>query len=386
MKVLVDCVPILAGGGVQVAIALLANLRAQSEVAWTAVVPSRVMEAFPPALASDSRITAVGRRSQLDRVWLTSRLRRIERKAAPNVVFTVFGPPFFRSRAPQLVGFALPHLIYERDALMPQETFKDRIGDRLRCKLFRRADHLVVETETARVRLARRLGIPLSRVSVVPNSFNPLLERIADIDTRPPATFAVLIPSAYYWHKNLEIVPEVAAQMRRRDPGLDFVFRLTLAPGSPEWLAIADKARKLGVKDRVSTLGVVKITELARAYADASAVYLPTLREVSTAVYPESFFFRRPLVTADMDFARELCGEAAIFVPPRDAAATAERLIELARSAALRAHLVSKGDGQLVAGYPAPAGKLQMQLELLAQVAAGTAGADQGSDNAGKQD
>jgi glycosyltransferase involved in cell wall biosynthesis len=371
MRVLVDCVPILAGGAIQVAIGVLSGLSRQSAISWNAIVPAAIRDALPTELAHDPRVIQVNRRSQADRIWLTNRLHRLEREFAPDVVFTVFGPPFFRSRAPQLAGFALPHLIYARDALMPQETFKDRLGDLLRRALLRRADHLVVETETARVRLARCLGVPPTRISVIPNSFNPLLERGAEMDAPPPGPFAVLIPSAYYWHKNLEIVPHVAAEMGRLDPGLDFVFRLTLDPASPEWLAIAGTAHKLGVENRVSTLGVVKITALGRAYADASAVYLPTLREVSSAVYPESFFFRRPLVTTDMDFARELCGNAAALVAPRDPAAAAERLIALARSPGLRMQLVKAGERQLAAGYPTPAVKLQMQLELLAQVAAG---------------
>jgi glycosyltransferase involved in cell wall biosynthesis len=376
MKVLVDCVPVLTGGGVQVAIALLSGLRGQPEIGWRAVLPSQVLALLPPDLAADSRIMAVSRKSQLDRIWLTGRLHRIEREEAPDAVFTIFGPPFFRARAPQLVGFALPHLIYDRDALMPRATLKDRLGDWLRCTLLRRADHLVTETETARQRLGRRLGVPLARISVIPNGVNPLLERPADLDAPRPGPFAVLIPSAFYWHKNLEIVPAVAAEMRRRDPGLDFVFRLTLDPRSPEWTALATSAQKLGAGSQLTTLGVVKITALASAYAATSAVYLPSLREISTAVFPESFFFRRPLVAADMDFARELCGDAALFVPPRNAAAAAEQLIALAHSQALRARLIEAGERQLAEAYPTPAGKLRMQLDLLARLAAGELATD----------
>jgi Glycosyltransferase Family 4 len=177
VKLLVDCVPILVGGGVQVSIAFLVNLYARSDIEWSAVLPCRMLEALPPELAYDPRISFVRRNSQADRIWLTNRLRRLEREAAPDVVFTIFGPPFFRPRAPQLTGFALPHLIYERDALMPAETLKDRLGGHLRRKLFRRADHLVVETEVARVRLAKCLGRQLTDISVVPNALNPLLRR-----------------------------------------------------------------------------------------------------------------------------------------------------------------------------------------------------------------
>jgi hypothetical protein len=375
MKVLVDCVPLVSGGGVQAAVAILAGLLRQSAVSWNAVVPHALRAALPDEFAADVRVTFVQRRSQADRVWLTNRLRQIERDFAPSVVFTVFGPPFFRPRAPQLTGFALPHMLYDRDSLMPRATIVNRFGDMLRRALFRRAGHLVVETETARQLLAHRLDIPLARISVIPNSFNPLLVRTPEMETPPPGPFGILIPSAYYWHKNLEMVPEVAADMRRLDPGLDFVFRFTLDPRIPQWAAIMGRARALGVERHLATLGTVKITALAQAYAASSAVFLPTLREVSTAVYPESFYFRRPLVTTDMDFARELCGNAAAFAAPRDAGDAACKLAGLARSQQRRAQLVSAGERQLAAGYPTPAEKLRMQLELLAKVAAGATSA-----------
>ena len=128
MKVLIDCISSTVGGGVQVAIGVLAGLARQSTVYWMAIAPRAVRPVLPETLAADPRTLFVSRRSQADRVWLTPRLHRIECAVAPDVVFTVFGPPFFRPRAPHLVGFALPNLIYDRDAQMPGNGLIGRIG------------------------------------------------------------------------------------------------------------------------------------------------------------------------------------------------------------------------------------------------------------------
>lgn len=82
--------------------------------------------------------------------------------------------------------------------------------------MFRRADHLVVETETFRTRLSRRLGIP-GKISVIRNSGNPLLLHEVVAHDAPTKRFGFLIPSAYYRHKNLEITPMVGAAMRQLD-------------------------------------------------------------------------------------------------------------------------------------------------------------------------
>jgi glycosyltransferase involved in cell wall biosynthesis len=121
--------------------------------------------------------------------------------------------------------------------------------------------------------------------------------------------------------------------------------------------------------DRITSLGVLPLEALGRAYAAASLVFLPTLREASTAVYPEAFHFRRPLVTSDLDFAHELCGDAAAFVPPLDPIATARTITGIAADRAWAERLIDAGERQLAAGYPSPARKLEMQLNLLERLA-----------------
>lgn len=375
MKLLVDCVPLSTGGGVQVAVSFLTNLRRQTDVVWHAVLPETLAPQLPAEIAADARLTFLPKGRRLRRLSLVTKLRRAEEAFGPDVVFTVFGPAYFRARAPHVVGFALPNLIYERTRPLPPATYSTRLLDWVRCILLRRADHIVVETEIVRQRLAPRLRIDAKRISVIGNSINPMLERHGEDfnDTGTTAglgsRFTVFTPSAYYPHKNLEIIPRVAAALHRQDPNLDFEFRLTLAQDSAEWRRLTADAHSMGVGARIVTLGVLDAPGLACAYEAASAVFLPTLREASTAVYPESFFFRRPLVTSDLDFARELCGEAALFIPPLQPEQIASCLIELAQSADLRSKLVEAGKRQLTRGYPSAAEKFSMQLKMLSHVA-----------------
>jgi glycosyltransferase involved in cell wall biosynthesis len=369
MKVLVDCAPLMVGGGIQVAIALLDNLRSQSEIKWDAVASDRMKSLMPAELVADERLTFVARRWTLDRLWISRKLRESEARSRPDVVFTVFGPQFFVANAPHVVGFALPELIYEPDHGLPANSFLTRLANALRCNVLSRADRLVVETETARERLARCLGFDPEKISVVPNGVNPQLSKLPNAETRHQAVHGILVPSAYYIHKGLEIIPEVAAIMRRLKPDLAFEFRFTLESASRHWHKIVDLAGEHAVQDRVTTLGTLRLGDLGHAYREASAVCLPTLREISTAVYPESFFFQRPLVTSDIDFARELCGDAALFAPPGHAAVFAAQLINVLTSDCTRRRLVQAGTLQLSRAYPSAHEKFQMQLDILTREA-----------------
>lgn len=368
MKLLIDGMPLHAGGGVQVAIALLENLR-DTGASFLAVLPEKLRAALPPALAGacdDGRVRFLPKASRADLLRAGPRLRGIERGYGPNVTFTVFGPAYFKAHSPHLVGFALPNLIYPREGAFAG-GWRTSASDAVRRRLLKRADHLVVETVTAGRRLAALLDISDDRITVVGNSVNPILQKYPPTPVDACST-RILVPSSYYPHKNLEFVPSVAQAMKAQGCA-HVTFQLTLAPDSAEWRAIAARAEALGVGDRVETLGVQRLDALAHAYRAARLVFLPTLREVSTAVYPEAFHFQRAVVTSDLDFARELCGEAAEFIPPANSEATARALIDLFRNDDRTRSLIKAGDRQLIRGYPTPEQKFASQMALLDQLA-----------------
>lgn len=134
LRVLVDCIPLTGGGGIQVAIALVTNLQRDAGMEWQAVFPSMVRSTLPLSLSSDARVHLLPRRSILDRLWLGPKMRAFEASFKPDLVFTVFGPAFYRANAPHLVGFALPHLIYAPELPVLHRHIGQRLADDLRCR------------------------------------------------------------------------------------------------------------------------------------------------------------------------------------------------------------------------------------------------------------
>lgn len=370
MRLLIDCTPLaFVSGGLQVASALMENLARGGVVDWKAVVPSHLKGGLPAELAARSNVVFVNKTSAFDVIKLSRALAEAENKFKPNIVFTVFGPAYFKAKAPHVVGFALPNMIYSSDCAQTVRPLTAVALDPVRAILFRRATHLVVETETVRKRVVEKLGIDRDRITVIGNCVNPVLAQIEPAPTLSQTTFGILVPSAYYRHKNLEIIPAVAAALRAIDATLPFEFRLTLAPDSPQWMAIARQAEQLGVSRHIKTLGAVPLAKLGTEYLDASIVFLPTLREASTAVYPEAFHFCRPLVTSDIDFARELCGDAALFAEPSNAAAWASALHQVLSVPSLGARLIAAGKDQLGKTYPTPDLKFTQQMAMLRMIA-----------------
>lgn len=372
MKILLDCSHIATGGAIQNSLAVLHNARATRRHTWNVIMTGAMSRQLP--VAHDSAFASVRR---LDN-WGPMRTRyavhlsmpRWERALAPDVCFAPGGPVYWRSQARQVVAFALPHLIYpETDifrGLRRHARWRLQLVLRAARRSFVEADMLVVQTETVRDRAARLLPFPRERIRLVKNSFSPTFA--AGVKAYKPRAnrerFVVLVPSAHYPHKNLESVVDVAREARRR--GLsDIEFRLTLPPQSSGWRSIKARAESLGVADLVRPLGAVPHAALADEYCDADLVFLPTLLECSTAVYPESFMAGVPLVTSDLDFARELCGDGALYVDPMAPAAMADAIVQLARAPASRQTLVNAGRQILATNYVTPEEKWQAQLACM---------------------
>ena len=76
-------------------------------------------------------------------------------------------------------------------------------------------------------------------------------------------------------------------------------------------------------------------------------VFMPSLMECFTAVYPESFKMRKPLLTVDLPYAKGLCQEAADYFSPTDAKDIAEKIYSLYNNKERQQELIEKGEQQL---------------------------------------
>jgi glycosyltransferase involved in cell wall biosynthesis len=96
-------------------------------------------------------------------------------------------------------------------------------------------------------------------------------------------------------------------------------------------------------------VGAVPHEHLGVLYGSGSALLVPSWVESFTAVYPEAWHFGLPVVTSDLDFARGLCGAAALYAPPDAPAAFAAQLVRVLAEAGLREALVAEGRARLAA-------------------------------------
>jgi glycosyltransferase involved in cell wall biosynthesis len=227
-----------------------------------------------------------------------------------------------------------------------------------------------VEAEVARRGLVRLLGISRDRIRVIPNSYaavfdkaHPLFQGNADYS----GAINILCLAAPYPHKNLTIIPDVASELRRTDPNIEVKFLVTLPNVGSEVARFWKKAASLNVTNMIQNIGPVPLSDCPQWYAASDIVFLPTLLETFSATYPEAMVMGKPIVTTDLDFAHDICGNAAAYYLPLSAEAAATTIHKVATDLKFRESLIENGRRRL-AYFPTPEEKYRMMLQWILDV------------------
>lgn len=265
----------------------------------------------------------------------------------PEAVFTFFGPAY--------VSFNQPHLMGVADGWITHSTrlaLKKKGGLAATLKLFflflykrywyKKADHWVVEADCARQGMVKRFGIAAALVDMVSNNCGDHYSK-SRTELNLAAPHRCLVLSAYYPHKNLELIPYVAVELKKRRNAEDCIFTLTLEKGCRGEQRLLSAAKRLGVEKMMNNIGPVAVKDGPKHYRQSSLSFMPSLLETFSAVYPESMISGKPIVTSDLGFAHDICKDAALYFNPLNAVQAAEKIDQLLNNPILYQDLVEKG-------------------------------------------
>lgn len=132
-----------------------------------------------------------------------------------------------------------------------------------------------------------------------------------------------------------------AARLVPRRPNLRFVL---VGDGALRG-SLMECIRREGLADHVHFTGLVPPERIAELLGGMDLVVHTSLREGLARVLPQALIAGKPVVSYDIDGAREvvLPGKTGYLLPPRDVAGLAAAIEELAGDAALRERLGSEG-------------------------------------------
>ncbi len=348
MRILVNCSNLKAGGGLQVADSICRSLSRYPLHHFVLVLSSQ-MQRTAGKLNGVPNVSVVhfdvrnsvstvlfGRDPFLDRIVENERI---------DAVLTVFGPSRWNPRVMHLSGFARAQLVCPESPFYSQMAWWRKgwshLSNRLIAYLFRRSAHLFY-AETAVVSQRVEQLFPGVKCYTVTNTYNQIFDdpsRWNEIPLPVFQGFTLLNVGSNYPHKNLGITVEVARLLKKLRPGVKFRFVLTLDHRQfhvPE-----------DVADVFFLVGKVDVSQCPSLYQQADIMFQPTLLECFSATYVEAMKMGVPVVTTDLPFARDICGEAALYYSPLDPLEAAQCILRVCDDGSLREDLADKGRSRL---------------------------------------
>lgn len=200
--------------------------------------------------------------------------------------------------------------------------------------LIRRTDLIAVVTRRTMDRIRRWYRVPEEALRLLPNWVDVDLFRPDERGRRdvrqalgiPPDGFVFLTACQLTKQKGVQVGLQAFARCLSVHPHL---FLLVVGEG-PYRPALEQRARALGVDDRVRFAGAVAPPKMAACYQAADAFLCPTLRvEGLPFAVLEAMASALPVIASRIGGVPEAVGDVGILVPPGDVSAMTEGMLQL---------------------------------------------------------
>lgn len=314
-RVLINSANLHQGGGVQVAASFLAELLSADDLdeQVTVWVSTEVATSLDKSGVEFQRFPNV---EVVDEHGLSPLLSERNKTLSDfDLVFTIFGPNYFRNKNYiNLVGFAQPWILDDSaySLLSPFNRFKTKLKFFAQKFFFKTADAFVVELEHVRDGLyTKGIAKPgsvhvayncISSLYLKPETWQPLEVSINS------SNFKVGFLGRDYAHKNTAILPDVKRVLAEKY-GLKVDFFVTL--NDQEW---ANKPEAF--RSSIANVGSLAVTQCTSFYQALDAVIFPSLLECFSATPLEAMAMEKPLFASDRRFVKDICGDFALYFDP----------------------------------------------------------------------
>jgi len=336
MNIILNFIPLKQGGGVQVGLDFLSQAKLYGKEHNWYVVATEGTPFVAYEYSDNVHLAKVMPRNLKARLLFEYfGCKALIKETNAPIIYTQFGPIWPGANVVNVAGCAYSNLMYPEIDFWGKLPFlsqiKRKIIDYFRTQRMLAADYIIYETQDLADRAKRIFNLPSSRVFFVRPTASSLVNRTGNTNSKIrsiPEGFRVLLLSHYRVHKNIEILSNVAQILKTKFQIENVIFVLTLAEDIKS-LNIIDKARELGVSKNIFNIGPVDYDACGSLYEACDAVILPSLLESFSNTIAEAWVMKKPIFISDLDWAKSICGNAAIYINYDDADDTASKIADL---------------------------------------------------------
>lgn len=296
---------------------------------------------------------------------VANQLREIEQSEGMDVVefAEINAEGFFyvlrRHRAPAVVRCHTPTFVLRRYYRPEEMRYDTAITTILEKFCIRHADALTTPSRHMAQVIAAECGIPLERITVVPNALDTEEFCPASHKRNAADDIVILHVGRLERGKGIHVLAEAIPLVLAAVPCARFVFAGddgVLPDGRSQRAALQEYFADLGWDSRVELRGRVSQAKLLAAYAEADLCVVPSLiYESFSYTCAQAMACGLPVVASRIGGIPETVGDgvAGLLVEPGDVSGLAQAIICLAQDAALRRRMGAAGRARAAALYDA---------------------------------
>lgn len=227
-----------------------------------------------------------------------------------------FGDVIIPTPVKQIYFFDWAYAVYDEDYIWKRMSKKDFLVRKIKVwlidKYIRKVKITIGQTSNIVNRLTKKYG--LKNVVLLPT---PIGNEFSD--DQPYFDFALpkvglkfLFPASYASHKNFDILFPLAKLIKENS--LPYVIIITLDESNANDLL--KKYEKERLNDVIINVGKIDSKFMPSLYRQTDVLFLPTLLESFGLPYVEAMAYEKPIITSDLDFAHDVCGDIALYFNP----------------------------------------------------------------------
>ncbi|MBK86635.1 MAG: hypothetical protein CMC86_05505 [Flavobacteriaceae bacterium] len=354
MNIVVNGSNIIIGGGLQVAFSILQELSRLKTNHKFLVFSSPQLEKeiininFPKNFSV--KIINISPAKIISRSRVINRLNESTENFGADLVLSIFGPTYWKPNVFHICGFADGWCYNPKSIAFSRLDFLTKTKIKLLNiyklhHLKKSVNKIFIETEYAKKKLLNILKFKDHDIVVISNTHSDIYNNHesfllnSDKLESNKAEHRFLLLCANYPQKNIIILNKVIPVLLKSM--INFKFIITISDFDFK------KIISPSVRPYIINKGPVNAIECVRLYKESDFLFLPTLLETFTATYPEAMKMEKLILTSDLQFARDICEDAAIYFDPLDENDIVDKIKIAINDSELREKVINNGKKRL---------------------------------------
>lgn len=255
-----------------------------------------------------------------------------------------FADVIIPTKIKQIYFFDWAYAVFDEKYIWDGMKLKDltirKIKIFLIAKYISKTSIVLCQTETIKKRLNERYNIRKLIVELTPVSF--LNSNITTSFKINDSRIKLFYPANDSTHKNHKFI--IKFLQRIEDLKLPYVVITTLDFEAFNKIYVNIE---VSLKSHLINLGKIKLEDMPSVYKEIDYLFFPSLLETYGIPYIEAMYFEKPILTSDLDFANDLCGDAAIYFNPFEPDSAIEQLNKLKNNIQLQRNMFIAGKEKL---------------------------------------